>query len=138
MIVFGGGSKANCIAEIMGLQIFATSPVRLGPRSGEAAGIADDEASRCALRCHRSRAVSTAGSRPGRDEIRGLFFIRLETASVVCFVGVTAISNRFGLSIRNGRMAPWVGLLIAPYMYRLVIVPWQSSRRFASAQVRAL
>jgi hypothetical protein len=29
------------------------------------------------------------------------FLIRLEMASVVCFVGVTSIFNRFGLSIRN-------------------------------------
>jgi hypothetical protein len=53
----------------------------------------------------------------------GSFLLRLEMTSSVCFVWVTAISNRFGITIRIG-MIPVLGTAITvPYLYPLVIDP---------------
>jgi hypothetical protein len=39
-----------------------------------------------------------------------LIFIRLEMTSTLCILWVTAIFNRFGLSIRNGTLAAFAAI----------------------------
>jgi hypothetical protein len=57
---------------------------------------------------------------------------------VLCFVWVSAISNRFGLSIRIGPNAALAGIVTVPYMYCLAITQQHASRRLAGRQERVL